>query len=267
MSPSKHRPLSGGIPHRGEAGVHDGTGFIDFPIVTGASQDLGSVALSHATAALIENRQPSTSERKKPVNLERLRVVVELLGFVPTDKEEITLSIAKAKEPLGFARYLNQVLGHQQYKTSSETPVAALIAKVEQAASYARNARGSVGLLIAFKDDLSTRSNLNYLVDWSKQGPTSRALREIARSEATHMALELNEEIKLEDLPLDTIASTIIELGDVGGLGASLDRTIGEQQTRFDYWRTCLHDACAHEAVADLAATRLKEFGIATVES
>lgn len=263
MSSRQHRPSSGTTARKGEAGVHDGKGFIDFPIVRGALQELGGVAVVSGVAEeLIAHRRLPTSERKKPVNLERLRAVVDLLGFVPTDKEEITLAIGNAKETLGFAKYLNRVLGHQVNKTTSQDPSAAIHAKVRQAAHYADSARSNVGMLRAVQDELVDRNTLDRMTSWRSEGSTKRALKLVGLSDAVHTALGHDDEFTIENVPIDSIIDAIIAEGDVTGFKSSLERTIVEQQVRFEHWAECLREACAHGQVSDLAAEKLRVLGV-----
>lgn len=251
---------AGDKPRKGETGVHTGDVFVDFPIV----RRVGGAIVSHADRPAVTMRDFSerTELEKKPVNLERLRAVVDLLGFVPTDKEEITLAIGNAKETLGFAKYLNRVLGHQENKTTSQDPSAAIHAKVRQVAHYADNARSNVGMLRAVQDELVDRNTLDRMTSWRSEGSTKRALKLVGLSDAVHTALGHDDEFTIENVPIDSIIDAIIAEGDVTGFKSSLERTIVEQQVRFEHWAECLREACAHGQVSDLAAEKLRVLGV-----
>ena len=147
----------GAMPRQGETGVHDEDRiFIDYPIVragTDTPETIDMLPFDDASAQTEIEIEDEILEPSKA--LERLRWVVDELGFAPTSRREMTLAFGIYNTKLGISKYLNNVLGHQlksfiKYlpEAEAEAKAAAAVKKItRQIKDFALDGRGNITML------------------------------------------------------------------------------------------------------------------------
>lgn len=100
--------------------------------------------------------------KAKPTLAERLRSVKQRAGFWPVSTNELSYArklIQANDEGKSTAKFLNEVRGHQQHKTSAEDPAAAVRSITHELNDHFRNARREGGALQELKDQINKTSD------------------------------------------------------------------------------------------------------------
>lgn len=207
---------------------------------------------------------------RKRSQRERLQTVIELDKFIPQSNRELNLAVGQIEnreKPLGFARYLNEVLLHQK-KSVSEDPEAALRKIIAEIAGFIDSSVGNItSLELLIQDDLGSeqletvRNSLGS-ADWRAQPMTRRALDLITRQLRVREQLADDEEGKRIDVGRsddDEIAEVCKSMRRHEAVRAA-KAIIEQQRARSEFWRQALRDSRLHMVTQPLAAKALEAF-------
>ena len=210
---------------------------------------------------------------EKRSDYDRLSMVHGELGFVPHTREELnyaTLALDNRDVSGGFARFLNEVLRHQQKSVSSDAP-AALRSIVNKVKGFADTTAGDRTTL-QFVDDelqdyLGTQNFLELdkvhaLTDWSLQPSTTRGLGLINRHLTVEDALRNAEMANLEYAKSEEAIAEMMATTRVYEAKNALDGALVQVDNRHEFWLSCLEQATKHGAVRTIAVQALERLGV-----
>jgi hypothetical protein len=213
----------------------------------------------------------STDERRG--DLDRLEMVHSELGFIPHSRRELNyamLALDNRDLPGGYARFLNEVLRHQQ-KSVSLDPPAALRSIVTSIRGFAETTRGDKTALLALGEELQPfagnqqfleLNNVSNISGWSLQPLTKRGLGLVNRQLTVEQAIRDGEWPDIDDLEKEESIADMVISRRVYEVLAAVDAGISGADNRNEFWVECLEAATNHGAVRAIALQALNKLGV-----
>lgn len=216
---------------------------------------------------------PAPIPPEKRTDFDRLSMVYSELGFTPHSREELNyamLALDNRDTPGGFARFLNEVLRHQQKSASTDAPAAlrSIIAKVKGFAETTAGDKTALGFIDEeVQEYLGTQNfleldKMNNLSGWSLQPATTRGLGLMNRHLLTEKAIQDGEMARLEYAKTEEAIADMMATTRVYEAKNALDGALVQAGNRHDFWTTCLEEAASHGAVRAIAVQALERLGV-----
>ncbi|RTK95094.1 hypothetical protein EKI60_01410 [Candidatus Saccharibacteria bacterium] len=233
--------------------------------------------------------EPRLMEPDELTTLERMEVMRQDYGFMPTTRDELNAAIGLVgfeTTPGGTARHLNEILLHQKRAVTND-PAQAVRSVTAEYDGFARraqsdhqgliNLQGDVRELmnprVSIGEDAGSNSALRQLVRfmdldaytltkgevWPGFDPLKKAARVRGKQGARmivdrYSASEMDEEV--ETHVRDVLAATT-----VGQTRVLVDRAVADQARRLDFWVSKLRESRNHGIARPIADRALAHLG------
>ena len=216
---------------------------------------------------------PVSVPPEKRTDFDRLSMVYGELGFTPHNREELnyaTLALDNRDTPGGFARFLNEVLRHQQKSTSTDAPAAlrSIVTKVKGFAETTAGDKTALGFIDEEIQDYLGMQNfleldkISNLSGWSLQPATTRGLGLINRQLLTEKAIRDGEMARLDYAKTEEAIADMMATTRVYEAKNALDGALTQAGNRHEFWTGCLEQAVNHGAVRTIAVQALQRLGV-----
>ena len=209
----------------------------------------------------------------KRSDYDRLSMVHGELGFIPHSRDELnyaTLALDNRDTPGGFARFLNEVLRHQQKSVSNDAPAAlrSILAKVK---GFADTTRGDKTTLQFIDEELQgflgtqnflELDKISSLEGWSLEPSTARGLKLITRHRLAEEALNDEKMVNFAYAETEDAVAEMLAATRVYEAKSALDGALIQADNRHAFWLSCLEQATKHGAVRTIAVQALERLGV-----
>lgn len=218
---------------------------------------------------------PMSTPVEKRTSLDRLVMVKGELGFIPHSMAELnyaTLALDNRDVPGGYARFLNEVLLHQQ-KSISTDPSAALRSIITKVKGFASTTKGDKTMLLQIQEELQGSlgvhnfielSSMSSLRGWEHQPGTKRGLGLMSRQLIVDQALQEHKMVDLDTVADDDIIDYVLKHTRVYEANAGINAALEQGEARFAFWADCLEGAKNHLVVRPIAIQALRSLGVET---